>query len=239
MESQQAKVRKFLSKKISQLNDIIADLDTYVTEIGPDFYRVCIFGSARIKPDTDEYRLVCELAKALSALGVDVVTGGGPGLMEAANRGAKEGALASKGVAGAISSRSIGIAIKLPFEADANSHLDSKYMHRRFSSRLDDFMRITHAVIVTAGGIGTILEMFYAWQLMQVGHIPTRPVILIGTDMWSGLLEWLKKEPLARGLLDQSDLNRLTIVDTVEEAIALVKPGLQEFKDKRAQIPHP
>ncbi len=230
MEVQQAKVRKFLSKKINQLNDIIADLDTLVNEIGPDFYRICIFGSARIKPDTEEYRQVFSLAKALSQLGIDVVTGGGPGLMEAANRGAKEGANHT---------RSIGLPIQLPFEADANSHLDSKYMHRRFSSRLDDFMRITHAIVVTAGGIGTLLELLYTWQLIQVGHIPARPIILVGTDMWSGFLDWLRKEPLQRGLLDQTDLDRLVVVDSVEQVVELLKPGFQEFRNKKGQIPAP
>jgi hypothetical protein len=100
------RVRKFLSKKIQQLNEIVADLDSLVTEIGSDFYRVSIFGSARIKQDTDEYRQVYSLAKKLSAQGVDIVTGGGPGLMEAANVGAKEGSNQS---------RSYGLHIELPF----------------------------------------------------------------------------------------------------------------------------
>lgn len=221
MEIQQAKVRKFLSKKINQLNDIVADLDSLVTEIGHDFYRVCIFGSARIKPDTDEYRQAYNLALGLSRLGVDVVTGGGPGLMEAANRGAKEGCNQS---------RSIGLAIQLPFESDANSHLDVKYSHKRFSSRLDEFMRLTHAVVVTPGGIGTLLELLYAWQLMQVGHIQPRPVFLLGSEMWSGLLVWLQKEPLKRGLMDQTDMDRIILVDSVDEIIARLTPSINEFR---------
>ncbi len=224
MKVQQAKVRKFLSKKINQLNDIIADLDGLVSEIGQDFYRVSIFGSARIKPDTAEYRLVFDLARALSGLGIDIVTGGGPGLMEAANRGAQEGANRS---------RSIGLPIELPWEADANSHLDSKYLHRRFSSRLDDFMRMSHAVIVTPGGIGTLLEMLYAWQLMQVGHIAPRPVILVGKDMWAGFMDWVQKEPLRRGLMDQTDMDRVVMVDSVDEILALLGPQYQDFKAKR------
>ena len=185
MRPKQTKVRKFLSKKISQLNDIVADLDQLVTQMGTDFYRVSIFGSARIKPDTPEYTQAYRLAEELAKRGADIVTGGGPGLMEAANRGAREGSSES---------RSFGLSIQLPFEADANSHLDVKYQHQRFSSRLDEFMRISHAVVITPGGIGTLLELFYTWQLLQVDHIAPRPVILIGsTKAHLKVSFWIRK----------------------------------------------
>lgn len=219
MEIESKKVRKFLSKKIQQLNDIIADLDTLVTEIGSDFYRVAIFGSARIKPDTEEYRQVYQLARKLATRGVDIVTGGGPGLMEAANAGAKDGSHMS---------RSFGLHIELPFEADTNSHLDVKYLHRRFSSRLDEFMRMSHAVIVTPGGIGTLLELLYTWQLMQVNHIAPRPLILMG-EMWNGLMEWLEEGPLAEKLMDQKDFDRLTYVKSVDQAVKHLEPCIKEF----------
>lgn len=221
VEIKQAKVRKFLSKKIQQLNDIVADLDGLVTELGFEFYRVCIFGSARIKPDSKEYQIVYDLASALARDGVDIVTGGGPGLMEAANRGAKEGSVAS---------RSIGLSIQLPFEGDANPHLDVKYHHRRFSSRLDEFMRISHAVIVTHGGIGTLLEMLYTWQLLQVGHIEKRPLILLGRDMWKGFLEWVENEPIRRELMSPSDMQFITVVDSVDEIMKILKPHIQDFR---------
>jgi uncharacterized protein (TIGR00730 family) len=224
MEVKPARVRKFLSKKIQQLNDIVADLDTLVTEIGVDFYRVCIFGSARIKADTEDYQHVYNLACALSRQGVDIVTGGGPGLMEAANRGAKDACNMS---------RSIGLAIDLPFEADANSHLDVKYQHRRFSTRLDEFMRISHAVVVTPGGIGTILELMYTWQLMQVGHLPPRPVLLLGKDMWSGFLSWLEQEPLRRNLMNKSDFDQIVLVNSVDEVMKILNPAIQFFKDQK------
>jgi uncharacterized protein (TIGR00730 family) len=220
----QKKMRKFLSKKIQQLNDIVADLDSLVTEMGPEFYRVAIFGSARIKPETDNYREVYDLAYALAGQGVDIVTGGGPGLMEAANRGAKDGGKLS---------RSIGLPIELPFESDANQHLDVKYHHRRFSSRLDEFMRISHAIVITPGGIGTVLELFYTWQLLQVEHIPEKPIFLLGEDMWSGLLEWLEKSPLSRGLLSKSDMTRLNLVNSVDEIIAKLEPELLAFREQR------
>jgi uncharacterized protein (TIGR00730 family) len=220
MAVEQKRVRKFLSKKIQQLNDIVADLDSLVTELGSEFYRVSIFGSARIKPDTDEYKQVYTLAKELSRKGVDIVTGGGPGLMEAANLGAKEG--------GNLHSRSFGLHIELPFETDTNSHLDVKYHHRRFSSRLDEFMRISHAVVVTPGGIGTLLELFYTWQLMQVNHIAPRPFILLG-PMWEGLLDWMEKYPLNMKLMDKKDFQSIVLVRTVDDVVNRLAPEIQAF----------
>ena len=219
MEIESKRVRKFLSKKINQLNDIVADLDSLVTEIGTDYYRVSIFGSARITEDSDEYKRVFSLAKKLAAKNVDIVTGGGPGLMEAANAGAKEGSSQA---------RSFGLHIDLPFEADTNSHLDVKYHHRRFSSRLDEFMRISHAVVVTPGGIGTLHELFYAWQLMQVNHISPRPMILMG-DMWKGLLDWLEEFPVTSKLMDQSDFDKLTFAKSTDEVISQLEPSITEF----------
>lgn len=222
MQVQEKTVRKFLSKKIQQLNNIVADLDALVTEIGTDYYRVSIFGSARIKPNTEEYMEVYDLAKKLAKNNADIVTGGGPGLMEAANAGAKDGSSKSK---------SFGLHVDLPFETSPNEHLDITYHHKRFSSRLDEFMRISHAVIVTPGGIGTILELLYTWQLIQVSHISERPIILVG-KMWTGLLEWMKSEPLNKQLIDKSDFNNIKIVQNVDEVIILLKPLINKFYAK-------
>ena len=223
MQIQEKTVRKFLSKKIQQLNNIVADLDALVTEIGTDYFRVSIFGSARIKPNNEEYMEVYDLAKKLSKNNADIVTGGGPGLMEAANAGAKDGSSKSK---------SFGLHVDLPFETTPNEHLDITYHHKRFSSRLDEFMRISHAVIVTPGGIGTILELLYTWQLIQVSHISERPIILVG-KMWTGLLEWMKSEPLNKQLIDKSDFNNIKIVQNVDEVIVLLKPIINKFYAKK------
>ena len=220
MNTKEKKVRKFLSKQIQQLNNIVADLDTVITDMGTEFYRVSIFGSARIKPDTKEYKGVYTLAKELAENGADIVTGGGPGLMEAANAGVKEGS-SSK-------SKSFGIRIDLPFEATPNEHLDIKFYHKRFSSRLDEFMRISHAVVVTPGGIGTLLELLYTWQLIQVNHISARPIILVG-DMWNGFFDWIKSEPLKAQLLDKADLDNIIIVKNVHEVTKLLKPEIKAF----------
>ncbi|MEE3241638.1 MAG: LOG family protein [Candidatus Neomarinimicrobiota bacterium] len=224
MNTKEKKVRRFLSKQIQQLNNIVADLDTAITDMGTEFYRVSIFGSARIKPDTKEYKGVYTLAKELAENGADIVTGGGPGLMEAANAGAKEGS-SSK-------SKSFGIRIDLPFEATPNEHLDIKFYHKRFSSRLDEFMRISHAVVVTPGGIGTLLELLYTWQLIQVNHISARPIILVG-DMWNGFFDWIKSEPLKAQLLDKSDFDNIVIVKNVHEVTKLLKPEIKAFYVKK------
>ncbi|MBH10559.1 MAG: hypothetical protein CMG74_09470 [Candidatus Marinimicrobia bacterium] len=219
MQIKEKTVREFLSKKIQQLNDIVADLDTLVTEIGTDYYRVSIFGSARLKPETHEYIKVYQLARKLAKNNVDIVTGGGPGLMEAANAGAKDGSTKSK---------SFGLYVHLPFETSPNAHLDITYHHKKFSSRLDEFMRISHAVIVTPGGIGTTLELIYTWQLIQVGHISPRPIILVG-NMWSGLLDWMKSEVLKKHLIDSSDFDNINIVEKADEVIDILKPLIDKF----------
>ena len=105
--------------------------------------------------------------------------------------------------------------LTLPFETSPNEHLDIAFHHKRFSSRLDEFMRISHAVIVTPGGMGTILESLYTWQLIQVSHISQRPIILLG-EMWSGLLDWMKTEPLKKHLIDESDFENVKVVQDVE-----------------------
>jgi len=231
MVVKQKKVRKILTSKIRQLYDIVADIDTLLVEMETEFYRVCIFGSARIGEDSEIYRQVEALAEALAREGTDIVTGGGPGLMEAANKGAK---------AGSHGSWSIGLPIELPFEADANSHLDVKNLHRRFSSRLDEFMRITHAVIVVPGGIGTLLELFYTWQLMQVHHIRPRPFLLFATDdTWTTFLDWLRAYPLKQNLMSVTDFDFVKVVSSVEEVVQILGPDIQRFRLENKPKPVP
>src|SRR5947208_1938992 len=134
----------------------------------------------------------------LAELKIDIVTGGGPGLMEAANRAVQD---ARNEV-----SQSIGLPIQLPRAHElANKHLDIKSEHKRFSSRLDEFMRLSHAVIVAPGGIGTLLELTYVWQLIQVGMVEERPVVLLDHSHWDGLLAWMKTELLGRRFISPGD----------------------------------
>ncbi len=185
--------------------------------------RVAIFGSARLKRSDPAYKEVYLLAKMIGERGFDVVTGGGPGLMQAANSGHKIGAKKN-------GSHSIGLNIRLPREQGFNKHLDIKREYNKFSSRLDAFMELSDVIVVASGGIGTLLELFYSWQLVQVGHISRLPIILMG-DMWPGLVTWLKKEPLKRDLFDQHDLNMLIAAKDSKTTIKLI----DKFHDEMFQ----
>ncbi|RME43121.1 MAG: LOG family protein [Deltaproteobacteria bacterium] len=224
----QKTIRKVLKTKLKEITDALYDLEVLLGQLEGEFFRVCIFGSARIRPDDQLYQTVEHLAYLLALENIDVVTGGGPGLMEAANKGAQRGKTAANS-----SSRSIGLPITLPTETGPNPHLDVKSHHRKFSTRLDEFMRISNAVVVTLGGIGTLLEFFFTWQLLQMGHISERPIILLGRDFWRGLLDWIEKEQLSRHLLSKKDLRHLHLVDTPEEALAIIRPVYAAFRKQQ------
>lgn len=187
-------------------------------------YRVTIFGSARIKEGDHIYQDVYLIARGLAELGFDIVTGGGPGLMQAANAGHKS--LPTD-------THSIGLNIKLPFEQQANKYLDIKREFNRFSDRLDTFMSLSDVVLVAPGGIGSLLELFYAWQLVQVQQICETPIILFG-DMWAGLLAWLKAEVLERRLFDVRDMHNIFHLTSVENVIQFIK----RFHEDRQIMEH-
>jgi uncharacterized protein (TIGR00730 family) len=154
-----------------------------------DRYRVTIFGSARIDPSHWVYGAVRDTAAELTRLGCDILTGGGPGLMQAANEGAK---LADPDGTGA---SSVGIRVELPFEQDVNAFVTQAYEHKTFFTRLHHFVLASDAFIVTPGGIGTVLETLMVWQLLQVRHLKDVPLILAG-NFWNGLLDWAGREML-------------------------------------------
>ncbi len=213
-----------------QMRELLAEYDSLekdLAELEEDHFRVVIFGSARIEPDEPIYKMVMRLASLLGRLGIDIVTGGGPGLMDAANAGVKQAH--EKGI------RSIGLPILLPNRIEpSNRHLDIKREHSRFSTRLDEFMLISDAVIVAPGGIGTVLELMYVWQLMQVGLIPRRCVILLGTEFWRGLIEWMGYQQLRRGLINPDDLDFVNVADTEAEVLNLIKAELEKFRTKKS-----
>jgi uncharacterized protein (TIGR00730 family) len=198
------------------------------------FYRTCIFGSARIKPDTKQYADVFEVARYLAWEGIDVLTGGGPGLMEAANKGALLGREEKK-----TKSLSYGLSIQLEFEPEPNRHLDIKRHHHKFSSRLDDFMRLSHSVICTPGGIGTILELFFVWQLIQVKHVAPRPIVLLEKAYWQGILDWMRAETCARGLMNEQDFSFIHLVDTPVEAFEIISAHHKEFRSRVLKVEEP
>ena len=184
-------------------------------------FRVTIFGSSRIKKNDPVYKQVYKLAHMVGERGIDVVTGGGPGLMAAASKGHKIGSKKT-------TAHAIGLGIRLPHEQKFNKSVDVHAEFKRFSSRLDNFMLLSNAIVVAPGGVGTLLELFYTWQLMQVQHICNIPVILMG-DMWKGLLKWLKKQPLKRRYFDKKDLELLFVVKDSNQAIRIIDEAHKDF----------
>jgi uncharacterized protein (TIGR00730 family) len=178
-------------------------------------YRVSIFGSARVRKGSFAYEETRRAAKALALMGCDIVTGGGPGLMQAANEGASEAPKRS---------RSYGIRVDLPFEQDVNAFVQQAFEHRTFFTRLHQFVLASDAFLVTPGGIGTVLEMMMIWQLLQVRHLENIPLILVG-KMWPGLIEWAKASMLSADppLAGPEDLQIPLCVDGADEAIAQIR----------------
>ena len=205
-------VKEVLASSVLSLWQVVNNL-TRLRPSRRERYRVAIFGSARAQPGSFVYEEVKRSAAAFAALGCDIVTGGGPGLMQAANEGA-----ASVGAPG-----SVGIGIELPHEQGMNPFVDQAFEHGTFFTRLHHFVIASDAFVVTPGGIGTVLEMLMIWQLLQVRHIDNVPLILVG-KMWRGLVDWTgtamqdPRLPLASA----EDLNIPQCVDTADEAITIV-----------------
>lgn len=213
-----------LDKAIYQLWDTINDLDQIQPE-RVEHFRVSIFGSSRIRKGDPIYEEVRTLSRDLAMMGIDIVTGGGPGLMEAANSGARDGQLESH-------ARSFGLAIHLPTEEEANPFVDKVFRHRTFFSRLHHFVRLSSAFIVMPGGIGTALELFMVWQLLQVKHMNEHPLILVGT-MWPGLIDWIRGTMIERGLVSSPDLDVVKVVGSSHEAVPLIAEAYERFKQER------
>lgn len=214
-----------LDKAIYHLWETINDLEQIQPE-RVEHFRVSIFGSSRIRFGDPIYDEVKKLSYELARLGIDIVTGGGPGLMEAANSGAVEGQFDSR-------SRSFGLPIHLPAEEAANPFVDRIFRHRTFFSRLHHFVRLSSAFIVMPGGVGTALEAFMVWQLLQVKHIQDHPVILVG-DMWFGLIEWMRETMLSRGLVSEPDMQVVSVVHSGAEAMPIIAEAFERFKKEKA-----
>jgi uncharacterized protein (TIGR00730 family) len=218
-----------LDKAIYQLWETINDLDQIQPE-RVEHYRVSVFGSSRIRRGDPIYEEVKKLSYELAHMGIDIVTGGGPGLMEAANAGAMEGQSESH-------ARSFGLAIHLPTEENANAFVDKVFRHRTFFSRLHHFIRLSSAFIVMPGGIGTALELFMVWQLLQVKHVTEHPLILVGT-MWTGLIAWIQESMVGHGLVSPADLGTISIVSSSDEAIPIIRASYERFKEEKSNA-HP
>ena len=193
-----------------------------LSKIGPC---VSIFGSARIKPDHEYYKLAVDAAYKLTQKGFGIITGGGPGIMEAGNKGAH-----------AAGGNSVGLNIDLPFEQHQNPFIDTdKYLHfNYFFVRKVMFMKYSQAYVVMPGGFGTLDEMFEAITLVQTNKLIKFPIILIKKAYWEGLIEWIKSVMLSEGTISENDLELINVVDTVDEAIAII----DEFYTRYALTPN-
>jgi uncharacterized protein (TIGR00730 family) len=209
-------VKQILANTVFGLWDIVNNL-TRLRPSKHERYRVTIFGSARLRPGTFAYDEVKRVATVLAEMGCDIITGGGPGLMQAAN----EGAAAAKAPE---RSRSVGIRVDLPFEQDVNPFVEQAFEHKTFFTRLHHFVLTSDAFVVTPGGIGTVLELMMIWQLLQVKHVHDTPLILVG-KMWTSLVEWARNHLLSTQppLASPEDMTIPRCVNTGDEAIALIR----------------
>jgi uncharacterized protein (TIGR00730 family) len=209
-------VKQILVRAVFGLWDVVNDL-TRIRPTKHDRYRVTIFGSARAKPGSYAYDATKRLAAALASMDCDVITGGGPGLMQAANEGAASAGAPER-------NRSVGIRVELPFEQEVNPFVEQAFEHKTFFTRLHHFVLTSDAFVVAPGGIGTVLELMMVWQLLQVKHVERVPLILVG-KMWPGLVEWARAHLLATQppLANPEDLDIPVCVNTADEAIALLR----------------
>lgn len=191
-----------------------------LAEVGP---AVSVFGSARTGPDDPNYALGEQVGAALVKAGYAVITGGGPGSMEAANKGAAEAG-----------GTSVGLGIELPFEQGLNEYVHIGVNFRYFFIRKTMFVKYAQGFIVLPGGFGTFDELFEAMTLVQTRKVTRFPIVLIGSDYWAGLIDWLRTTVLDRGTISPHDLDLLHVTDDVDHAVQLIKDAGSELADQAA-----
>lgn len=189
--------------------DALKDIDPAVT----------FWGSARAKRGSKYYKLTYETAKAFSEAGFSIITGGGPGLMEAANKGAREGR-----------GKSVGLNIMLPYEQRLNHYVDIGLEFHYFFARKVMFVKHAYAYVIMPGGFGTMDELFEALTLQQTKKSGSFPVILMGKKYWSGLMHWIENTVIAAGHLNREDLKLFTITDDPDEVVKIVKNSMSRVK---------
>lgn len=219
-------VKRVLVDSVLGLWEVVNNL-TRLQPSRRERYRVTIFGSARAKPGTFAYEETKRVAGALAELGCDIITGGGPGLMQAANEGTE-----SAGERG----HSVGIRVDLPFEQEVNPFVELAFEHRTFFTRLHHFVLASDAFVVAPGGIGTVLETLMIWQLLQVRHLQHTPLILVG-KMWPGLIEWARSAMLSfeTPLANTEDMDIPQCVENGDEAVAIIRERHARWTQERAQ----
>jgi uncharacterized protein (TIGR00730 family) len=206
-----------------RLERIRDELVTGYAALGGLGCAVSVFGSARTPADHPDYALARDTARRLGDAGFAVITGGGPGIMEAANRGAKEAGVTS-----------VGLNIDLPFEQGANAYQDIELRFHYFFTRKVMFVRYASAFVVFPGGFGTLDELFEALVLIQTDKIRHFPVVLVGTSYWAGLTDWIRERLVADGMIAPSDADLLTVTDDPDDVVAHVRAGARRQGIQRA-----
>src|SRR5689334_22675629 len=189
-----------------------------LAELGP---AIACFGSARTEPDDPTYAMGEEVGRKLTAAGFAVITGGGPGAMEAVNKGASEAG-----------GTSVGLGIELPFENGLNPWVDVGINFRYFFARKTMFVKYSQGFIVLPGGLGTLDELFEALTLVQTQKVTSFPVVLLGVDYWQGMFDWLRGTVLADGKIKERDLDMMTLTDDLEEAVAMMVKAREDRIDQ-------
>ena len=192
-----------------------------LAELGP---AVSVFGSARTKPNEPNYAMGEAVGRALVNAGYAVITGGGPGTMEAVNKGALEAG-----------GTSVGLGIELPFEQGLNRYVDLGVNFRYFFARKTMFVKYAQGFIVLPGGFGTLDELFEAVTLVQTRKVTSFPLVLLGTDYWRGLLSWLRETAATTGTITLADIDLLQVTDDVDEAVQIIVTGDSDTPAKRPE----
>lgn len=187
---------------------------------------VTVFGSARFKEDHQYYGMARELGTRIARLGLTTMTGGGPGIMEAANRGARESG-----------GKSIGCNIVLPMEQKPNPYVDRFIDFRYFFIRKVMLVKYSYAFVVFPGGFGTLDEVFETVTLIQTKKIENFPIILMGTEFWTPLIDFLKQKMIAAGTISPQDINLLTVTDSFDEAAAIIAASIEANKETISRTP--
>lgn len=196
--------------------EFVKGFDTF-NKLGPC---VSVFGSARTPENNEWYKEARKFGKLMAESNIGVISGGGPGIMEAANRGCQEAG-----------GTSVGVGIELPFEAEMNPYINVGVENRYFFTRKVMFMKYSQGYVVFPGGLGTLDELFEALTLIQCGHVHQQPIVLVGKKYWSGLIDWLYDMVNATGRMSLKDFDLFRIVDSAEEAAEKINEYHNKFKD--------
>ena len=212
MEEKQYLVDALTIQESWRIFRIMAEFVDAIETLSGINHAISIFGSARVKPGDPYYEKTVVLARRLAQEGFSVITGGGPGIMEAANKGAAEGG-----------GKSVGMNIRLPFEQTPNAYANVRIDYKYFFIRKVMFVKYAMAYIILPGGFGTLDELFEALTLIQTKRIKSFPVILMGSEYWKGLIDWMKKTMMRELMIEKDDLNYFQVIDDPEEVVRHIR----------------